>query len=944
MKIKKIITMFALFFSLYISNSAYWFNDIIWTNESVNSTIPNMSKWTNSMWIWNIYWKFEISWLPSDANVSLVSEISKAQTVWDQTMEDETNIYRLWRWTWNSSYQHISIMNKKTGIVQDVNLWMNWWTDSYWVIWTWTYSNYIYIFTSSKAIKLNKNWTIESTIAIVSETSNWFYSISNIVNGKIYLAYNNNILNYIDLDNFTYNSVTNNGFWSWISSIQIMWAYNNNLYICWANKIKVVSTSTNTIMSSDLDDLTFWNRHDCKNWIFYLTSWMIWNKIYFMMASWTDVLKIHSVNLDTIFNWNFSDITKVSNIQIEPSIITHLNNSIFFVEKNTYVPVLFNWTSLNYIYDKYWIKIQDMEQPSTRKKERMENGDNLYYLTDYEFYTINKNTFVWDKMDRINGTTIYSKYREWFLAYVSSTSNTVSMFNKVWTTISILYIQPISNNKNFSFITSNSNQYLFFTTYDWYANILPSFTIPFMKISMNTPNGDILNGDSTYILDQSNKNLKNSIYWPLTFGTSENFKLSMNEYLWWIVLPNEYKSWYQEKWITQDVVSNTNQYVGIDYLNPISLDKTQVANWFLKGYNVSARFPFNSYSWKDNSSQFNDIYWRWNLQNTWFMSNSLWTSEWIKVWKIVDKYGTWSWETVGYLEYPCWNLICKDVYCSSIWLSLWNDNVPNWEKGKECNYSTQNWIQHDQCQYCKSDNTIWYLEDCSPTNITPSCWNDIKEQWEECDGVQTALWYNCNNSCVKTINIPESLSITCSWILPQNSTLNGSEWVWTYSYSTTPQLCSFSCNSWYSWDWNSCLSENWDNVIESNPDITTDIQKNLSGTGEIYTYSWTTNGDSIIIQWGTWNVCINGRCQSFSNDGIIIPLPNQQNDISIIWNNETIIDFVRIWNVVEIEYYTDWRVIEDREGKIWILKMFYNWNKWIFNLILEKFWFNILKE
>lgn len=610
-------------------------------------------------------------------------------------------------------------------------------------------------------------------------------------------------------------------------------------------------------------------------------------------------------NTDRYIYYNSNLTVKMVIDQSSPNSVLNVSNFIY----HSWLDIYYSVASWDYIYFKYnnhWFKknyIQNEESELTYIQWKIKKDWILYSpLTSW----INLPWFCssWGGSNPVYSKVISNTDTKYsFLRLVWGSSTSVSWFEN-W--ISVWVINPWTPMKSdwisyYYFNQGWCNDYWYFdfdyskfTSYNVsnFDSIPTIYWIYANSSPIVSPNGDVLNWDWTYILDQSNKNLQYSPFWTLNYLETFDLSLSFHSY----IVPNSpyynssYLDWYKKKGIDISSVywtwSNGKNY--IDWNSPINLSKTDVQNWFLKGYYISARYPFTSYSWKDTESEFSNIYWRWNLQNTWFMSNTLWNNVWIKWYSIKNPSG----EVLWYLEYPCWNLICKDIYCSNMW-----GTIPENMIWKECNPQTEEWLQHDQCQKCNNDWTIWYIESCTPTNTTSSCWNDIKEEWEQCDWVQTAFWYTCDNSCIKHL-ISNNQN--------ENTTNTGG--------INTTELCNWNCSNSgvvFSWSVN-------ERVIE------------IVSSCEIWNICW--------------NICIENYCQPLTWNKTEITIPNNiqlPSTINISSNWISTITSIKNKKLIEIEYYVDWREIENVWEKIWILKMFYN-ESWL-NGLWDYFGFNILK-
>ena len=115
------------------------------------------------------------------------------------------------------------------------------------------------------------------------------------------------------------------------------------------------------------------------------------------------------------------------------------------------------------------------------------------------------------------------------------------------------------------------------------------------------------------------------------------------------------KSWYESKWITAEVLSKN-----VKWNEWVIFSKNDIAWWMLSDYKLSATYDFASDDEMDNVDS--SIFWRWNLSNTSFQTDANWNTVGLPAYIIRNQ----NWNIVWYLEYPCWNLICKDKGCTDI--------------------------------------------------------------------------------------------------------------------------------------------------------------------------------------------------------------------------------------------------------------------------------------
>ncbi len=91
--------------------------------------------------------------------------------------------------------------------------------------------------------------------------------------------------------------------------------------------------------------------------------------------------------------------------------------------------------------------------------------------------------------------------------------------------------------------------------------------------------------------------------------------------------------------------------------------------------------------------------------------------------------------------------------------------------------------------------------------------NQLNQQWQSTASNEPCYW-TCWSW--KVLQWSSCISTSCLWSAP-NGTSNISNstntvwWIW--NYNTIPWLCTYSCNTWYTWNWSDCIintySVNW---------------------------------------------------------------------------------------------------------------------------------------
>lgn len=152
-----------------------------------------------------------------------------------------------------------------------------------------------------------------------------------------------------------------------------------------------------------------------------------------------------------------------------------------------------------------------------------------------------------------------------------------------------------------------------------------------------------------------------------------------------------------------------------------------------------------------------------------------------------------------------------------------------------------------------------------------------------------------SNSVCESVIIPTP---ACSWIIPSNAELNGTEGSGTYTYNTSSGVCNFQCSSWYSWSGaiSSCVSQypwcDTPDYTAPNGQVVTmcNVGASQSYNNEVITNcNWSlTNCNSSItskighyFQWGRNDVLIDTTTSTKSNS-----TPIWHNHF-ILWGNWT---------------------------------------------------------
>lgn len=512
------------------------------------------------------------------------------------------------------------------------------------------------------------------------------------------------------------------------------------------------------------------------------------------------------INDNSVSNW-----TVLTNSEWYNPIVTNDGNYIIYDNWNfnrTYIKdinSIWDWTELLPITktdmafitkdDRYLIYLSLSDNYSLYKKDLTNwtitkistiraifpklTSDNDYVIYEWTDWIIRKK-LISDNTSS-NGSIILSGVNPYYLA-VTSDNNYVIYWDAWGSWLYKKLINPKDTTSIWERLTTilyynmsiNNNGDLF------YHNNINIYTK-----NINTPSWDANWNSSHYILNQLdwtkwNMQVLNNVSWITSFSDINWVKNNFLINYWYM------QTWYVSKWLNSPETQ-------IDWNNWWIIPKNDIINgdalnWFM----LSAHYPFLSYKKTDPDD--NSIYWRTNLENTSFQSDTTWNAftdinwnPWLPVFPIKNSNN----DILAYIEYPCWNLICKDTLCSDLKKSVnqaliineWtcNNNGVIDLKDEECDWT--DWILQDKWQSCNNSCKIvwWYSYN------TPVCWNNILENNEQCDWNQVAFWYSCNSSCIKNPIIfwnPPNLWNTWSivvWTPPGNITLPS---IWDININT----------------------------------------------------------------------------------------------------------------------------------------------------------------
>jgi hypothetical protein len=264
-----------------------------------------------------------------------------------------------------------------------------------------------------------------------------------------------------------------------------------------------------------------------------------------------------------------------------------------------------------------------------------------------------------------------------------------------------------------------------------------------------------------------------------------------------------YWFFYQNKWVDSSILDGSNPFYEVDYYSPIFSERKDInPTWIFSKYYVSARWVNNTYWYKDlnssNASQGNsvlpnDIVWS-PLNRPWIYKSD---ADYPQITFPIKNKSTGTVER--YIEYSCWNLICKDYTKECIAptvsktevLNCWNGILDKWEECEKnwniipTDIKTQfplfDYSCSDTCKlistpkanvlsltWSKVITITWCKPDQKDIYSWTFCWNGVVDPWEECD-FGTGTFWTCDQYC-KKIN-PDN-NIYCSktnpkWIVNQ---------------------------------------------------------------------------------------------------------------------------------------------------------------------------------
>ena len=518
----------------------------------------------------------------------------------------------------------------------------------------------------------------------------------------------------------------------------IYFSYIYNLWNSWAQVYKKdISTGENTLVSNidKLQGAIFvspdWNYIYIQDWYGVIRKQNL-NNI-------NDVSIIRSSSSSSALRWISPDWTRLFldewwNNTKNFWYIDTTSGVYTFV---TSVPNFFNGIYYNswVYYTSFGININRQSDYNTNRFYKFENGVWTSLMSNVSSFTLSKDF----------STLVYTNTSDW---------------NK-------LYKKLLSDSSDWTVLTSNASYSPFFINflYSWLWDSNWNYTHYILNRLTATE----------WNMQQVNNSAGSTSFSDYTHVKS-NF---LNNYSYM-------QSWYEAKWLTTDVINNN-----VDWNNWVTFSKTDVAWGMLDWYKLSAHYPFMSYKETDNND--NSIFWRTDLNNTSFQTDTTWTNVWVPAYPIRNGSGN----IVAYLEFPCWNLICKDQFCSDIqkitnltplnpipethiWVDVLNPTAPYcWDTIKntmneECDWN--DWIRHDQGETCNSQCKI----ETSP-GIAPWC------------PTFSALWYICNPTAQLIFPIPSTPNPP-GW--NTNSTNTGSIINWTPPGSITlPVIWDINTNT-----------------------------------------------------------------------------------------------------------------------------------------------------
>ena len=302
---------------------------------------------------------------------------------------------------------------------------------------------------------------------------------------------------------------------------------------------------------------------------------------------------------------------------------------------------------------------------------------------------------------------------------------------------------------------------------------------------------------STFILDAQNDLWKIQVQWtyyvPTPWYEYDNVEWVKSQMLSWLDYDNEF---YRTRHITTEVVNWTDAYKYIDWEKPIVIKSLSVLKSKLKWFLFAYRKPTWIF-WMDGAD-FTEAFFSWY----WSSSNQT-----VIIYPIKEKAWKNKWKLLWFIEYPCWNLVCRDSTCSDLipkpvcW--DWILNIAQWEQCDPKDPNTKKWCT-DTCQWKELSCEV-KVSSINYDQTKEITWISIKKD-TDLDIKAVVI----NNKVYKWDNVLNDIKNI--WKLPPWSYEVKAIWLNTYSNNYV------TCNPWtlnvnnkeWCWDWIKNLEEQCD--------------------------------------------------------------------------------------------------------------------------------------
>ena len=232
--------------------------------------------------------------------------------------------------------------------------------------------------------------------------------------------------------------------------------------------------------------------------------------------------------------------------------------------------------------------------------------------------------------------------------------------------------------------------------------------------------------------------------------------------------------------------------------------------------------------WTDATYSYSEIsHWlTWN--GDWSINVTNWTQNYSSViscnnWEVtIDSETAWSLVCDSTYHEESWTCVSdtKTVSCTTTWTNPAN-STKNTSEQVTINYVNWTWETAADCTWTCNENYTENAWACEANSQTVNCDSSSTPENATANIVEeTILWNESPSTCSWTCNdtyheesgacVSDTKQVTCtSWNNPANSTENTTELV-TINYVNgsweTAANCSWTCDSGYTLDWNSCIA------------------------------------------------------------------------------------------------------------------------------------------